>query len=102
MFVDRHATHFNTMVVPVMARAAALAAPTEPFVIQSQSAAVLVASVLSVVGAGWMILSFIVRFCPLPSYPHQAKIGIPRCFRTSKPFDTNCSWALPLATASWH
>lgn len=44
------------------AQAAALAASTDPFVIRAQSAAVLVASVLSVIGAGWMILTFFV--CP--------------------------------------
>ena len=38
----------------------ALAAPTELFVIYIQGLAILVTSVLSVLGAGWMIASFFV------------------------------------------
>jgi hypothetical protein len=38
----------------------ALAAPTEPFIIQAQSAAILVVSILSVVGGAWMVASFFV------------------------------------------
>jgi hypothetical protein len=40
---------------------AALAAPTEPYIIQIQSAVIVAASVLSVFGAGWIIASFFVR-----------------------------------------
>ena len=39
---------------------AALAAPTETYVITSQSAAILVASILSLLGGGWMVVSFFV------------------------------------------
>lgn len=40
---------------------AALAAPTDPFVMYSQSTVIVVVSVLSAVGAGWMVASFLVR-----------------------------------------
>ena len=40
----------------------ALAAPTEPFIIQAQSAAILVVSILSVLGGVWMVASFFVSW----------------------------------------
>jgi hypothetical protein len=39
---------------------AALAAPTEPFIIQAQSVVILAVSILSVIGGGWMVASFFV------------------------------------------
>jgi len=50
---------------------AALAAPTEPFVIYVQSVAILVSSILSVLGAGWMIASFLVRIDTFPAVRHD-------------------------------
>jgi hypothetical protein len=38
----------------------ALAAPTEPFIIQAQSAVILAVSILSAVGGAWMVASFFV------------------------------------------
>jgi hypothetical protein len=43
-----------------MAPRAALAAPTEPAIVQSQSAAIMVVSILSVLGGAWMVASFFV------------------------------------------
>ncbi|KAL2128809.1 hypothetical protein VTI74DRAFT_8615 [Chaetomium olivicolor] len=54
---------------------AALAAPTEPFIIQSQSAAIMAASILSMVGGGWMIASFFL-FSNLQSFRHQLILGL--------------------------
>ncbi|KAM7189724.1 hypothetical protein V8F33_009863 [Rhypophila sp. PSN 637] len=54
---------------------AALAAPTDPFVIKSQSAVLLVASILSVLGGGWMVISFFV-FPALRSFRHQLILGL--------------------------
>ncbi|KAK0613574.1 hypothetical protein B0T14DRAFT_281781 [Immersiella caudata] len=54
---------------------AALAAPTEPFVIHMQSIAILIASILSALGAGWMIASFF-AFPDLRSPRHQLILGL--------------------------
>ncbi|KAM7192597.1 hypothetical protein V8F20_008806 [Naviculisporaceae sp. PSN 640] len=54
---------------------AALAAPTDPYIIKTQSAVILVASVLSVLGGGWMVISFFV-FPALRSFRHQLILGL--------------------------
>ncbi|KAM7195806.1 hypothetical protein V8F33_006455 [Rhypophila sp. PSN 637] len=54
---------------------AALAAPTDPFIIKTQSAVILVASLLSVLGGGWMVISFFV-FPVLRSFRHQLILGL--------------------------
>ncbi|KAM7214705.1 hypothetical protein V8F06_009870 [Rhypophila decipiens] len=54
---------------------AALAAPTDPFIIKTQSAVILVASLLSVLGGGWMVISFFV-FPALRSFRHQLILGL--------------------------
>ncbi|KAK4449040.1 hypothetical protein QBC34DRAFT_299670 [Podospora aff. communis PSN243] len=54
---------------------AALAAPTEPFVIHIQSIAILITAILSVLGAAWMIASFF-TFPDLRSPRHQLILGL--------------------------
>lgn len=49
----------------------ALAAPTEPFVIQAQSVVILAVSILSVVSGSWMVASFFVS----PTGISQANYG---------------------------
>ncbi|KAH6850679.1 G protein-coupled glucose receptor regulating Gpa2-domain-containing protein [Chaetomium sp. MPI-CAGE-AT-0009] len=53
----------------------ALAAPTEPFIIQAQSVVILAVSILSVIGGGWMVASFFV-FSNLRSFRHQLILGL--------------------------
>jgi hypothetical protein len=55
---------------------AALAAPTEPFVIYVQSVAILVSSILSVLGAGWMIASFLVRIEAFAALRHDLLLTV--------------------------
>ncbi|KAL1838627.1 hypothetical protein VTJ49DRAFT_2464 [Mycothermus thermophilus] len=54
---------------------AALAAPTEPEVIQTQSLVIVVASLLSILGAGWIIASF-ATFSSLRTFRHHLILGL--------------------------
>ena len=49
---------------------AALAAPSQPYIIRSQSAAIMAVSVLSVLGGAWMVASFFVRAAPTSRGSH--------------------------------
>ncbi|KAL5349678.1 hypothetical protein ACLOAV_004708 [Pseudogymnoascus australis] len=53
----------------------ALSAPSSPKEVHTLSTAILVVSVLSAIGAGWIILSFIL-FRPLRSFRHQLILGL--------------------------
>ncbi|KAK5663849.1 hypothetical protein OQA88_52 [Cercophora sp. LCS_1] len=59
----------------LVAPRAALAAPTSREAVVTQSAVVMFSSILSVVGAGWMIASFLV-FPNLRTFRHQLILGL--------------------------
>ncbi|KAK3390066.1 G protein-coupled glucose receptor regulating Gpa2-domain-containing protein [Podospora didyma] len=53
----------------------ALAAPTDPFTIRAQSVVVMVASIMSILGAGWILASYI-AFSNLRTFRHQLILGL--------------------------
>lgn len=51
----------------------ALAAPTEPFIIQAQSVVILAVSIFSAIGGWWMVASFFVSPTGMACYEEKSK-----------------------------
>lgn len=79
---------FNSEIVP----REALAAPTDKFAIHYQSVVIMIVSIMSVLGAGWIMASFCVRLTHGVDLPRYVANYF-RSFRTSGVIATSSSSA---------